>query len=501
MKVTRRRLVRRLLTLFLLPTVLCMGGYGYLSVEQRRGELLREAERELTDEVAALRATLPVIAVGRDRDAVVALLQGIASRQRVHGIALYDAECRLIARSHDLDPVATRVDELACQTGDTWQGVIRFGGTATLMRVEAVEGAPQLGRIAVTYHLDAVEEMIRHGALQLAVAGLLLVLALGLLALFIAHWLARPIASLVDAAERVAQGDLSARVEPAAHLDLKRVTDAFNHMTASLAEAQAQVDKSEALRRAFEERMRHAQALGIVGQVAAALAHDIGSPLNTILAWARVVGNDAALPAGTREEAQLVVAQCERITRILRRMLSVARPPVPERGPVELVAVIREVTSFLAPECRRHGVQIELDLPEGPVELIAERDGMLQVVLNLCMNAIQAQPGGGRLVVALRADEGMLELEVRDAGPGLPRELRDRVLDLFYSTRQEAGGTGLGLPIVAQVVGDLDGQLQIDDAPEGGACFRLRLPRRPAEPAHLAAQPGYRQSSASTQPS
>jgi signal transduction histidine kinase len=484
MNVARKRLTWKLLALLLLPVVVCVGGYGVVSASLRRAELLAEADRELTDHVATLRTTLPRIAPDELSD----FIGTVARLQRVHGIALYDGTCRAIARSQDLEAASRDIDDLACQiarTGAERHGVERIGGVDTLLRAERLGDTEHVNVVVVTYKLAEVEAMIRAGHVHLAMAAGVLLAAMAAMAIVIARVLGRGLGDLVHSADRVAGGDLSTRIGPMRFLGLDRVAGAFNHMIEALAHARRQLDEEEARRWELERRMQHAQALSVVGQVAASLAHDVGSPLSTILGWARLSASDETLPASTREQAVQVAQQCERITRIVRRMLTLARPPEHAPGPVDMVSVAREVAAFLDPECRQRRIHIEVKVAPGLTPLVAERDRLLQLVMNLCMNAIQAQPTGGKLVIALEpsaaSDRAGMVLEVRDAGPGVSAEQRPHLFELFYSTKRDQGGAGIGLPIVVGIARELEGTVDVQRAPEGGACFRVWFPSRVAE--------------------
>jgi signal transduction histidine kinase len=485
MNVKRPRLTWKLLFLLLGPTVVCMTTYGLVSASQRRSEFLAEADRELVDHVAALKTTLPPVARQGDLSVMAHIAETVGQRQRVHGIAIYDPKCHVIARSQDLERDAAKVDGVACATlveGRERHGVEEIGGVETLLRAEAMEPGSPLGVVVVTHNLEDVEAMIRGGSLRLAVAGGLLVLAIGLVALGIARILGHGLGQLVQAAEQVAAGERGVRVEERpGRLGLERVAAYFNLMTRALDEAHERVVEAERHRFELERRVRHAQSLSVVGQVAASLAHDVGSPLSVILSWAHMTALDESLPEATRAEAHMIAEQCERITRIVRRMTATALPEGEEREPLDLGLVLQEVAGFLAPECRRRGIAIRLELGESLPSIEAVRDQLLQMVMNLGVNAVQAQPQGGHLVMTLTPGAGFgdtaeLVLEVRDAGPGVPPELRSQIFEPFYSTRRTTGGTGLGLSIVAGIARSHGGTIAVDTAPEGGACFRVRLP-------------------------
>ncbi|MDI1431387.1 sensor histidine kinase [Polyangium sorediatum] len=486
MNLARKRLTRKLLAVFATPVILGFVVTGVVSIRTTRASLVESSERALADNIATLRtASLPIAATGRTEEAV-ALVERVAAEETVHGVAFYDERGAPFVRSSALRSAPSALDVLAARavaTGDASHGTLQIGDEEVLVRVEPVRDAPGLGAVVMTRELGPIDRMIDLTLVRLALTGGAAALCVSLVAIWISRVLGRAWGDLVHAVDRVAAGDLDVRVEASPELELDRVAGAVNDMTRSLAEAREKLLAAEAERTELAARMRHAQALAVVGQVAGSFAHEIGSPLNTILGWSRLSAADDDLPEPVRRQFETIAGQCERITRIVQRMLDVSRPPTDHVVPVQLADVVRDVSAFLAPDLRVRRIELRLVVAERLPPIVAVRDRLLQVVMNLCINAIQAQPRGGTLRISLaRGEEAgperepVLRLEVADAGPGIPEEKRSQVFELFYSTKVESGGTGLGLPIVADVVRDLGGRVEIGDAPEGGALFRVLLP-------------------------
>jgi signal transduction histidine kinase len=231
----------------------------------------------------------------------------------------------------------------------------------------------------------------------------------------------------------------------------------------------------------FSQRLAHAQSLAAVGQVAASIAHEVGSPLNAILLSARMAAEDPDCPDEQRATLTRIADQSERIGAILRRMLQLSQPPEEQPGSCDVGAVARDVHAFVRGELRRARVECALELPSEPVRAAIRADKLQQVLFNLVVNAIQAQPSGGRAVIAVRADGDHARIEVRDSGPGVRDEARARLWEPFYTERRASGGTGLGLPVVKGLVERSGGTVEVARAPEGGACFIVLLPA--AQPA------------------
>ena len=226
----------------------------------------------------------------------------------------------------------------------------------------------------------------------------------------------------------------------------------------------------------LDRQLVRSEKLAMVGSLAAGLAHEIGTPLNVISATAEYLLPEAHPDA----HAQLkgIVAETERISRLVRELLSFARGGPSGRSAVALAGALDRVLSLLRITLDRKRVSVEADLPPGLPAVQADPDGLHQVLLNLVVNASQAVAEGGRIGVRARAAEVEGELavviEVHDDGPGVPPALRERIFDPFFTTRAE--GTGLGLAVCARIVADHGGDLRVGEGPLGGAAFVAQLP-------------------------
>jgi signal transduction histidine kinase len=218
------------------------------------------------------------------------------------------------------------------------------------------------------------------------------------------------------------------------------------------------------------------EKLAMVGSLAAGLAHEIGTPLNVISATAEYL----LLDAGAEAHPQLrgIVAETERISRLVRDLLTFARGSAPGKVPVRLAGAVERVVSLLRFTLDRKRIHLESDLPDDLPPVHADPDGLHQILLNLIVNAASAVAEGGRIGVRARAGDAGGEqavwVEVHDDGPGIPPDLRERIFDPFFTTRPD--GTGLGLSVCSRIVADHDGDLGVGVGPLGGASFQVQLP-------------------------
>ncbi|MFF5180287.1 sensor histidine kinase [Micromonospora sp. NPDC000316] len=262
----------------------------------------------------------------------------------------------------------------------------------------------------------------------------------------------RPLTAVADAAEKIAAGDFTARLDPATDLDLTRLSSSFNQM----------VDR-------LEHRIERDR------RFAADVSHELRSPLQTLAAAASVLARRREhQDERTAVAAGLVAAEIDRFQRLVNDLIDLARSDQPaHRAPVDVVALARDA-------CRA------LDLPATLVHLTAdvpatwqvERRRVAQILANLLENAVTY--GGGPVMVRLSRDGSAGVIEVEDDGPGVPVEDREAIFDRFVRgraahTRGTGDGAGLGLALVAQHAAAHGGRVTLSDRPGGGACFRVTL--------------------------
>lgn len=244
----------------------------------------------------------------------------------------------------------------------------------------------------------------------------------------------------------------------------------------------------EDLRRSREQVLR-ADRLGTLGTLAAGLAHEINNPLvsiHTFLSLA-VQKRHEDDPEFWGDYQRLACHEMERIRGLVATMARLGRHQgeVASRETCDLGTLAREVTTLVAREARAAEVELEVCEEDDVPKVAVARDQIHQLLLNLTLNALQASPGGGRVVLRLEPEaEGGVALSVEDEGPGIPEEHLERIFDPFFTTKGPDQGTGLGLMICHRIAADHGGTIEVTSRPGEGAIFRLRLPpegRSPAE--------------------
>jgi signal transduction histidine kinase len=234
----------------------------------------------------------------------------------------------------------------------------------------------------------------------------------------------------------------------------------------------------------LEDQLLRAEKLATVGVLAAGVAHEIGTPLGVIRGRAEyMLGKlgGAAHPQGRGLSA--IIEQIDRVSRTIRQLLDFSRFQPAEARAVFLGPLVHGLQELMHIEAERRRVRLHVEVPEHLPALAANADQLQQVLLNLVLNACDACSAGGQVrLIASRVPgdtpeaQGMLELRVEDDGCGIAPEHLHQVFDPFFTTKKRGQGTGLGLTMVAQIVRNHGGQVEIDSAPGRGTCVTLRWP-------------------------
>ncbi len=304
---------------------------------------------------------------------------------------------------------------------------------------------------------------------------------------------ATPLRRLVEAIDGVSKGDMSRAVLPERDDEIGTLAGRFNDMMNYLREAREKEARATAARVATEEHLRRAEKLATIGQMAAEIAHEVGTPLNVIGGRARTLARRADDPANVQKNAEIISTQVDRITKIIRQVLDSSRKNRPAASEADVVKAVRETLEFVEENLKQHRIEVEVHSQPEVHAVPGDPDEIQQVCLNLIMNAIQAMPEGGKLTINIhpvtRRKEGLdlappspyLVIEFCDTGPGVPQADRARIFDAFFTTKDAGEGSGLGLPVSHGIIKDHDGWMEVGDRPGGGAVFRVFLPI-PADP-------------------
>jgi signal transduction histidine kinase len=341
----------------------------------------------------------------------------------------------------------------------------------TTLTLPIVLGDKRVGYLLITRYLDDFSALGQEAFLKRLVATLA-VFGVGILVSLVLSWsFSRPLQELNAAARRVAAGDLSVKVPGGGAVETDSLSQTFNEMVERLRES-----------RLLEERLHFAERSTALGRLASAVAHEIRNPLNFInLSIDHVRERLAPAEPARRQDFERILANVKaevlRLNRLVGDFLSFGKPMRLHPRVCAVDDVLREVASLVDHKARDQRIALAVEIEPGLPRTMADPELLKTCFLNLMINAVDAMPDGGRLVVTARTRgeaAGTLEVTVEDSGRGMTAEEVRGAFEPYFSTKD--AGLGLGLALTRKIVADHGGAIELDSAPGRGTTARLRLP-------------------------
>jgi two-component system, NtrC family, sensor kinase len=480
---------RRLILLLTIAAGLVMAVASYFNLRQREAVL----ETAMRNEVHAHALTLQIVlqddyAVGRMSDAKL-LIDRLSDNPKVYGVILFDKDGHIIMLSDPLIPEGI-------QYPADVRHVISSGEPAEIVRSINDEdvfsiimpirvGSKVDGAFEIAQPKSFVKADVAKARRNVVVTTLILLGIIFLIVFFVTRQsLARPIKELLEGAEAVGRGDLDYRViVPKRGGEFSRLALDFNRMADGLAEQRRAAEREAEERLELERALRHSERLSVVGRLAAGIAHEMGAPLNVIYARTGQMLANPDSPLDKRQRNLTIIrSQAERITRIVRQLLDLARPGDVRREPVDVAPLIAGTLELIEADANRAGVCFDTEAVNSLL-IDADKDLLHQVLLNICLNAIQAMPAGGRLRVECFRDaeakdgKRMAAIRISDTGAGIAPEHMAHIFEPFYTTKEVGEGAGLGLAVSNRIVEEHGGWIEAANNEAGGASFTVYLPQ------------------------
>ena len=510
------RLGYRLSFALIAASVLVTSIFGVLAIREEKRDLLDGMKRETWITVATLQPAVEFALVRQDSTQVQEFLDGLG-HQRILGAAIYEPDGTPIIRSRGLPPLSgPPVPDPRQVIADLSpaHAMVDVGGERVFAyAVPLLDRRGRPSAVLAVYHLTAyLDEDLSRERLAILIALIASsVLTAGLVFFIVNRAVSRPIDGLIRKVTALRHADFPGRAPAASALaaatseladpfaapaapeeaalaaedlpaagggdELGRLAGEFDRMAEDLARSREALIGEAEKRLSVERGLRRFDRMATLGQLTSNLAHEVGTPLGVLRGRAEFLLSEVTDRLEARREVEIILAQIDRITRTIERFLSASRSSPPVNAPIAGDDLLREAAALVDLECRRQGIRLTVDTAAGDAPIHGQRDGLMQVLLNLAVNGIQAMPEGGELRLAARRAElrgrPAIEFAVTDTGSGIPEDIQKRIFEPFFSTR---GTTGLGLFISRSIVREHDGTTTVESTPGLGTTFRVRIP-------------------------
>ena len=452
---------------------------------QAERALVLQVEKHTMDLSTAIQVSVErLTSKGRTDEARLQDYVGRLQRKGVEEISILSNEKEIIASSnptrvgHTIDPKRKDLF-ITARLGETL-GAENIQKTYNLI-VPIVVGNQRMGYALISMVLDDFAQLSRINFLKRLIATVL-VFGLGIGASLVLSWkYTRPIDRVVQAARRVAQGDLRETLPVERRDEIGQLTESFNDMVAKL-----RANKE------LEHRLHQAERLSSIGQLASGIAHEIRNPLNFInLSIDHLHNRFAPADSLSREEFDELVSavktEIHRLDTMITSFLTYGKPLRLQPRPSDLAPLLDEVAGVADGKAREQGIEIERGYPAELPKAWVDGEQIKTCFMNVLVNAFQAMPRGGRLSIDARPINGddasrsqasstgqWLEVSFRDTGSGIAPDDLPKVFEPYFSTKEV--GIGLGLALTRKIVEEHGGSIALDSAREQGTTVRIRLP-------------------------
>ncbi len=489
----------KLTLLLTTPLVVLMALFGYLDDRRSRARLVVELAREGRTVARTLQLAMEDHLRDRQLEDVRELIDKVTLYERILGMRLFNAAGEITYESSNLQQYPPQfADELpvVLTEGRAVESRRTLGGEPVLsflVPLSHTDGR-RIGALQVLQLVSFIDDEARVSRQAVLLLTLAMILAVTVTVYLVSTFaLRRPTEALVHRFREAGSGDLTSPIHIRSRDELGRLAEEFNAMCARLSEARQRIGDEQEKRRSAEKALRRAQHLAGLGRLAAGLAHEIGTPLNVISGRVESLQRKLPQDEGARRMVEIILGQIDRITRTVHGMLDFARAREPDLQPVSLVDVVRGTIEFLEPRFERKRIAVELRTADEPLRVHADPDQLNQVFLNLALNAIDAMPAGGRLIVevellaaasrdpAAHPPSPHAVVRFTDTGQGIPADALDHIFDPFFTTKEVGSGSGLGLSISYGIVEEHRGWIHVKSESGRGTSVTVYLPLLPTD--------------------
>jgi two-component system, NtrC family, sensor kinase len=469
-----------LLLLAFIPLFFAVATYTSVTLQQLRVGHARALGRAIAAHVAEARAS-------RSGDDLMSLLRAEIGTEGVEAIGVYATSGERLAAAGE----PSAVDELPRGPVPNREALREVGAEPSVLTVTVPsQGGPVVAVLRIDDQSARAVPLVRLMGLYTA----LVALALLVIAYFaLTRLIVRPLDALARAAERVAGGARRLAVPKTSVRELADLGASFGIMTERLIHEEdklrSKIDEVERATERLKEaqnRLVRSERLASVGRLAAGLAHEIGNPISALMGLEDLVLAGGLSAEEERDFLMRMRKETERIHRILRDLLQFARPAAQplsgeeEQEPGDVETAARDTAALVAPQRSLKEVSLTLELSPGLPAVALGHEQLMQVILNLVMNAADAVGAGGTVRIAAARHNGGVRLVIEDNGPGVDPRVQAQLFEPFVTTKDVGKGTGLGLAVCRGLVESAGGSIVLDTEYTRGARFVVDLPTRDA---------------------
>jgi PAS domain S-box-containing protein len=225
-----------------------------------------------------------------------------------------------------------------------------------------------------------------------------------------------------------------------------------------------------------QQALLQSEKLAAMGRLTSQIAHELNNPIYGIMNTLELLRTEVPPESKRRRILELSLSETQRLSEMLRNMLSFSKPEEEKRRPIKINELVEGILLVMEKQMRESNIKVETDFDNEIPEVMASTNQMRQVMLNMIKNAKEAMPKGGTLTVRTAKENNKVWIQIQDTGIGIPEELRDKIFEAFFTTKQKVKGVGLGLSVCYGIIKDHGGEINVESEEGKGTIFTISLP-------------------------
>ena len=306
---------------------------------------------------------------------------------------------------------------------------------------------------------------------NLLVTSLVILLFATIVSLVWSHRITRPLAHLTGAASDIGRGDFEVSLKPTSRDEIGVLTESIDRMAHELGHRERSLKETQAA-------LIQSEKMSAFGQLSAGIAHEVKNPLAGILGYTQLTLKQAKGEEGVYKNLKIIEQETRRCNSIIENLMKFARQDKPELKPLAINDVIEDSLVLVDHQMGISQVTLEKDLAEGLPEIRGDTNQLIQVLMNLMINAQQAMDGkpGTIAIKSGLPNAGVVEVRISDTGPGMSEEVSSKIFEPFFTTKESGKGTGLGLSVTYGIIKDHGGNIKVESEPGEGSTFIITFP-------------------------
>jgi two-component system NtrC family sensor kinase len=352
-----------------------------------------------------------------------------------------------------------------------------------------------LGVLDVVVSLDKLDEIIAKNTKDTILTAVFITIIISFFCgLFITLLVNRPIKKLTKGIDEVGKGNLEYKINVSTKNEFGQMALRFNDMSGRLDDAYKEIknwsdtlndkviEKTEELKNIYNQ-VNQIEKLASLGKLSATVAHELNNPLEGILTYSKLIAKKLKALQKEAEYSklidylELISSESVRCGRIVKDLLLFSHRGKDEIAKEDLIKIIDKGVNVIKHHLEIHGITLEKDFPDEPVAIFCNAQKIQQAVMSLLINAIEAMPNGGKITIRLTNEKKQAIIRVIDEGTGISIKDMPHIFEPFYSTKEAATGTGLGLAAVYGIITNHNGHIEVEKTSIHGTTFKVTLPQ------------------------